>query len=99
VYLLIYFQHSLILPPRNNKQKRSHIHDSSYNGKCRKTDILLSPPGSNNKEISNLTEKNILEILNTPLEEKIISLPSNAICSSILKVCFITLNEFTFNFS
>lgn len=86
-----FFLHSLILPPRNNKQKHSPTHDQSDNIKRRKTDdILLSPPVSSNKEISNLMEKNVLEILNTPLVEKTISSPSiNTSFSSILKVCFI----------
>lgn len=100
MYISFYFYFSnLFLPPK--KQKHSPIHDIC-NEKRRKIDVdddvKLSPP-RNKKEISNVIEKQVLEILNTPLVEKKIASPSITTYSSILKVYFsITLKSIFFFF-
>jgi len=76
----------LFLPANNNTRKRSPIDDMTYNEKRRKIDDnLLSTPKAEN-EIVKPIEKQVLEILNTPLVEKTIASPSITSYSSILKV-------------
>lgn len=96
MYISFYFYFSnLFLPPK--KQKHSPI-DDICNEKRRKIDdddVKLSPPRNKN-EISNAIEKQVLEILNTPLVEKKIASPSITTYSSILKVYYITLKSIVF---
>eukprot|EP00102_Acyrthosiphon_pisum_P024721 XP_016661931.1 PREDICTED: protein ELYS [Acyrthosiphon pisum] len=80
----------LFLPANNSTRKRSPIDDMICNEKRRKIDEnLLSSPNANN-EIVKPIEKQVLEILNTPLVEKTIASPSITSYSSILKTKFAT---------
>jgi len=76
----------LFLPANNRTRKRSPIDDMICSEKRRKIDDnLLSTPNTNNKIVKPI-EKQVLEILNTPLVEKTIASPSITSYSSILKV-------------
>jgi len=76
----------LFLPANNNTRKRSPIDDMKHNEKRRKLDDnLLSTPNTDD-EIVKPIEKQVLEILNTPLVEKTVASPSVTSYSSILKV-------------
>jgi len=85
--MLIVLFSDLFLPADNNTRKRSPIADDmKHNEKRRKLDDnLLSTPNADN-EIVKPIEKQVLEILNTPLVEKTIASPSITSYSSILKV-------------
>lgn len=77
---------NLFIPENNNTRKRSPVNDIILNEKRRKIDDdLLNPPNAD-IEIVRPIEKQVLEILNTPLVEKSISSPSVTSYSSILKV-------------
>ncbi|KAL5237944.1 hypothetical protein ACI65C_005354 [Semiaphis heraclei] len=80
----------LFLPANNNTRKRSPIEDMKHDEKRRKIDDnLLSTPIADN-EIVKPIEKQVLEILNTPLVEKTCASPSITSYSSILKTKFAT---------
>jgi len=76
----------LFLPASTNTRKRSPVDDIICNEKRRKIEEnSLNTPITDN-EIVKPIEKQVLEILNTPLVEKTIASPSISRCSSILKV-------------
>ncbi|XP_022175974.1 protein ELYS-like isoform X2 [Myzus persicae] len=94
----------LFLPSNNNMRKRSPLVESPSpsdmicNEKRRKIDDnLLSTPIADN-EIVKPIEKQVLEILNTPLVEKTIASPSITSYSSILKTKLAT-NKHKLSFS
>ncbi|KAE9543994.1 hypothetical protein AGLY_001683 [Aphis glycines] len=75
----------LFLPANTNTRKRSPVDDIVSNEKRRKIEeSSLNTPIANN-EIVKPIEKQVLEILNTPLVEKTLASPSISRCSSILK--------------
>ncbi|XP_025191116.1 protein ELYS-like [Melanaphis sacchari] len=83
----------LFLPANTNTKKRSPVDDLIFNEKRRKLeDDSLSTPKTVN-DIVKPIEKQVLEILNTPLVEKSIRSPSISSYSSILKTKLATNNK------